>query len=104
MNNLNKQGEKMKIIVTVTVNDDQNKEHVIIKSKDIICPQCKEPCRITTENSKIKLYECANGHTKEDIKFKDFDKTQNINESQIICDKCKFKIKGIVQVMNSIDV
>ena len=94
MNNLNKQGEKMKIIVTVTVNDDQNKEHAIIKSKDIICPQCKEPCRITTENYKIKLYDCINFHNNEDIKFIDFDDTQNINESEIKCDICKFKNKG----------
>ena len=94
MSNLNKENKKMKILVTMTENDDRNKEQVIVKSKDIICPTCKEPCRITTENSKIKLYECVNGHTKEDIKFKDFDNTQNINESQIKCDNCKFKNKG----------
>ena len=94
MSNLNKENKKMKIIVTMTENVDPNKEQVIAKSKDIICPQCKEPCRITTENSKIKLYECVNGHTIEDIKFIDFDNTQNINESQIKCDNCKFKNKG----------
>ena len=94
MSNLNKENKKMKIIVTMMENDDQNKEQVIAKSKDIICPTCKEPCRITTENSKIKLYDCVNGHTTEDIKFIDFDNTQNINESQIKCDNCKFKNKG----------
>ena len=66
----------------------------IVKSKDIICPRCKEPCRITIENYKIKLYECINDHKKENIKFLDFDNTQNINESQIKCDNCKFKNKG----------
>jgi len=60
MSNLNKENKKMKIIVTMIENVDPNKEQVIAKSKDIICPQCKEPCRITTENSKIKLYECVN--------------------------------------------
>ena len=94
MSNLNKENKKMKIIVTMSENDDQNKEQIIAKSKDIICPQCKEPCRITTENSKIKLFECVNGHTIEDIKFIDFDNTQTINESQIKCDNCKFKNKG----------
>ena len=92
MSNFNKQDKKMKIIVIMY--DEQNKEQVIVKSKDIVCPQCKEPCRITTENSKIKLYDCINGHNIEDIKFIDFDNTQNINESQIICDNCKFKNKG----------
>ena len=51
------------------------KKKVIVKSKDIICPTCKEPWGITTENSKIKLYECINGHNLADIKFIDFDKT-----------------------------
>ena len=94
MSNLNKENKKMKIIVTTTENVDPNKEQVITKSKDIICPKCREPCRITTENSKIKLYECVNGHTTEDIKFINFDNTQNINESQIKCEFCKFKNKG----------
>ena len=83
MSNLNKENKKMKIIVTMIENVDPNKEKVISKSKDIICPQCKEPCRITTENSKIKLYDCVNGHTIEDIKFIDFDNTQNINEFKL---------------------
>ena len=94
MSNLNKKNKKMKIIVTMTENDNQNEEQVIAKSKDIICPQCKEPCRITTENSQIKLYDCVNGHNNKDIKFIDFDNTQNINESQIKCDNCKLKNKG----------
>jgi len=94
MSNLNKESKKIKIIVTMAENEDQNKEQVIVKSKDIICPQCQEPCRITTEKFKIKLYDCANGHNIDDIKFINFDKTQNINESQIICDNCKFKNKG----------
>ena len=72
MSNLNKQNKKMNIIVTMIENEDNNKEQVLVKSKDIICPQCKEPCMITTEDYKIKLYECINGHTTENIKFIDF--------------------------------
>jgi hypothetical protein len=94
MSNLNKQNKKMNIIVTMIENEDPNKQQNIVKSKDIICPQCKEPCSITTEDYKIKLYECINGHTTEDIKFIDFENTQMINESEIKCDKCKFKNKG----------
>ena len=74
--------------------DDQNQEQAIVKSKDIICPQCKESCRITIENYKIQLFECINGHITEDIKFIDFANTQNVNESQIIHGKCNFKNKG----------
>ena len=94
MSNFNKENKKMKIIVTMAVNDNSNKEQVIAKSKDIICQNCKEPCRIKTENYKIKLFECINGHIIEDIKFIDFDNTQKINESEIICNNCKFKNKG----------
>jgi len=104
MSNLNKQNKKMKIFVTMAINDDQNKEQAIVKSKDIICPQCEEPCRITTENYKIKLYECVNGHNNKNITFEDFDKTQKINESQIVCNNCKLKNKGNCQLMNFIDV
>ena len=57
MSNFNKEKKKMKIIVTMAVNDNSNKEQVIAKSKDIICQNCKEPCRIKTENYKIKLFD-----------------------------------------------
>ena len=94
MSNLDKENKNMKILVSMIEKDDPNKKQVIIKSKDIICPQCKEPCRITTDNYKIKLFECVNNHITENIKFIDFDNTQKINESKIICDQCKFKNKG----------
>ena len=65
MSNLNKQNKKMQVLVNVIEDNEENdksKDNVIIKSKDIICPNCKEPCRINTDNYKIKLYECINGH------------------------------------------
>ena len=43
MNNLNKENKMMKILVTMAQNNEQNKEPVLVKSKDIICPECKEP-------------------------------------------------------------
>ena len=55
----------MKILVYIK--DSENKEQVIAKSKEIICPTCYKPCRIKIENYKIKLYDCINGHTKENI-------------------------------------
>ena len=81
MSNLNKEKNKMKIIVTMTENEDPNKEQVIVKSKDIICPKFKETFSISTENYNVKLYECVNGHNTENIKFIDFDNTQNVIES-----------------------
>ena len=60
------------------------------KSKDIICPECKESCRIKTENFKISLFGCINNHTKT-LKIKDFIDSQKINISNIKCEKCKKK-------------
>ena len=79
--------ETMKVIV-IKKQKEENKD-VIEQSKDIICPDCKEPCRINMNDYKIKLYECPNGHITEGIKIDDFPKTQDINISLIICDQCK---------------
>ena len=83
-----------KIIIYVIEEEKENNNDIIIKSKDIICKECKEPCRIIIEDYKIKLYECPNGHVNNNIKLIDFDNTQNINLSKIICNKCPYKNKG----------
>ena len=92
MNNLDKDNKTMKVIVYV-MKEDENKE-VIIKSKEIICPDCHEPCRIKLENYKIKLYDCINGHVKENINLIDFNDTQKIDLSKIVCGLCKEVNKG----------
>ena len=82
----------MKILVHLI---DKNEEvEQSIKSKDIICPLCKEPCRIKMENYKLKLYDCINNHSSTNINIIDFPKTQNINISKIVCNNCKIKNKG----------
>ena len=91
MNNFDKENKTMKVIVNVMKKDD---DKVIIKSKQIICPECNEPCRIKLENYKIKLYGCINGHVKENINLINFNNTQKIDLSKIICNKCKDKNKG----------
>ena len=82
----------MKVLAVRKSNEDNR--DVIESSKDIICPQCKEPCLIKLNDYQIKLYECRNGHTNEGIKIDDFQKTQEVNISLIICDQCKIKNKG----------
>ena len=94
MNSEDKKNKKMAILVNKIEKDDNDKSQTNIKSNDIICPDCKEPCRIAMENYKIKLYECINGHIKNNIDINDFENTQTINLSQIICDECKLKNKG----------
>ena len=92
MNNLNKENKTMKVLVNIMKEDDTKKK--IIKSKEIICPTCQEPCRIKLENYKIKLYDCVKGHIKENINLIDFNKTQEIDLSKITCDICKEKNKA----------
>ena len=85
MNNFDKENKTMKVIVNVMKEDD---DKVIIKSKQIICPECYESCRIKLENYKIKLYGCINGHVKENINLINFINIQKIDLSKIICNKC----------------
>ena len=94
MTELEKKNKKMKVLVDVMDDENENNEETIIKSKDIVCPKCHEPCRIKFENYKIKLNGCVNNHEITNIKIADFPKTQEINISKIICDKCKIKNKA----------
>ena len=94
MSSMDKQNQKMRILVTSTATSTIIKNDKFDKSRSIICPECKEPCRISIEKYKVKLFECANGHEISNIKFTEFENTQKINESSIICGTCNFKNKG----------
>ena len=89
--------QNMKKIITVIDNSpkDESKE-VIIKSKEIICPQCKESASISMQDFHIIISNCINGHKTEYIKLKDFEETQKIDISKILCEKCSNKNMGNV--------
>ena len=76
MNIDDKNNNRMNILVEIIINDENGNK--IIKSKDIICPECKESCRIKIENYKIKLFECPNKHIIKNIKFIDFNNTKKL--------------------------
>jgi len=92
MSDLNKQEQKMSVLVEPVNLSNQNE--VRIQSNDIICPKCKEPCIIKIEDYHLKLFKCINGHITDGIKIDDFNKTQEINISTIVCGQCKIKNKG----------
>ena len=94
MNDLDKKNKRMIITVNMIEKNNEDKEQVKAELKDIICPKCKEPCRISIDNYNIKLYDCINGHIVDSIKFDDYEKTQELNESQTVCDICKLNNKG----------
>ena len=85
VNEIDKKRNKMSILVSKENLDEQG---TLQKSKYIICPECKESSRILIDNYKIELYNCKNGHKTKDILINDFDKTQNIVETEIICQNC----------------
>ena len=94
INDVDQRNKKMKILIDNIQEDNKNNNQLLVKFNDIVCPDCKEPCRIIFENYKIKLYECVNGHITSNIRIKDFVNNQKINESEIICNICKSKNKG----------
>ena len=87
-NNEDKQRNSMNIIVNNIININNINNEGKIKSKEIICPRCKEICRMSIINFKIIFYECKNGHKVNNIFLEDFNNTQMINELEIICNNC----------------
>ena len=59
------------------------------ESKEIICPKCEKSCYIDIFDYQILLYGCKNNHKTNNIFFKEFEHTQIIEKSKIICDVCK---------------
>ena len=87
--------DKKKNKITILVYDivDQTDDQCLKKAKYIICPDCKENIRMKIKDYKIELYDCQNGHNIKNLFISEFENTQNIDESKIICDKCKEKKK-----------
>ena len=93
-----KKRNKMNILVNeLEFKDDiKNKQSdIIIKSKNIICPKCNENIKFNIDNYNINLFECKNKHNI-DLFLDEFDASQNINISKIICQNCKNYNKGNV--------
>ena len=88
--------EQNKKLIMVDYNDDEEDQaDVIVKSKEVICPKCKEYASISmNDDYKISISNCKKGHKSENILISEFEKTQDINLSKIICDKCKNKNIG----------
>ena len=88
---------KMNIVVNDLDPEEQNplQSECIVKSKEIICPECKENIKFKFEDYNISLYECKNKHDL-DLFINDFNVSQNINISKIKCQKCKIYNKGNV--------
>ena len=92
-NNLDKINKVMKVQAIDTLIEEESSS--LKKSKNIICPECYENAHISIDDSfKITIYDCKNKHKSKNIQLKQFDKTQYINQSKIICDICKKEDKS----------
>ena len=67
--------EKKKFILVFSNNSEKEviSNEKEIMSNEIICPVCEENILIKIEDYKIILYDCKNGHKKENISLNDFE-------------------------------
>ena len=94
-NQVDKNRNKMNILVIEGEGQLSHHDN-IIKSKKIICPECKEDIKFSIDDYVINLFECKNKHDIDNIFLDKFESTQNINISKIICEKCGNYNKGNV--------
>ena len=76
-----KQTKKIKILI-IALKDNFN-------PKEIICPECVEPCRILIKDYKISLFHSYDSHQKDDLKLEEFKKMQNDLLTKLNCINCK---------------
>ena len=88
--------KRRQMIILVAENTNIEND-IIIESKEIICPQCKEYTHMNIKNYNISLYDCKNRHTNNNILLSKFKNTQFINFSKITCGNCNKKRSNIFQ-------
>ena len=93
-NIINKNDRENKIMKIIVNEIEKIEKDKYIISKNIICPECNENCRIKIKDYLIDLYDCKNKHNLYNISLDKFEETQKINISKIICEECKEKNKN----------
>ena len=83
-----KENEKISILVYDNEEQEENQNDNLIKSPQIICSECQEVALFKLNKYKISI-NCKNNHSINNIFLKDFEKTQKIDESKIICNECQ---------------
>ena len=79
--------------ILITENQFQPKS-CWIRSKSIICPKCGECAKLDIKNYKV-VFTCTKGcKNVENISLNEYEKTQKIDISKIICDECKINNKA----------
>ena len=88
-NQYDKQRKKMTVLVYEIDQNDTNIEENFVKSKEIICPTCGGNSQLKIKNYKMNLFNCKLKHNTNNLTLDKFNNSQLVDESTIICDKCK---------------
>ena len=90
--------DKKRNIINISLEGINNKNNInekVINSKDIICPICNESIILKIKDYKIFLSDCINGHKINNILLNEYENTQKIGLSKLICNLCKIQVKEI---------
>ena len=90
---LKKNENGKKFVLVYQISDTVVNNKIIKTSNEIICPTCKENCLLEIKGYQIILFGCKHGH-KNNISIKEFNETQKVIISDIICNICKERNKG----------
>ena len=82
--------KKKMIILVNDINKDNegNNKGSFLQSKVVICPKCKETIKMNIKNYKVNLFDCVNGHKCNNLSLKEYEDSQKVDLSKIICDNC----------------
>ena len=56
-----------------------------LNSKEILCPECGDICKLKFNDFKITLYDCKSGHRKDNISFEQYNEIQKYKVNCINC-------------------
>ena len=88
-NNDNERNKMNLLVIGKEENIIQEEKSKLIKSKNIVCPQCGELGKISIEDYRYKISECKNYHETNNISVNKLQDNLMIDISKIICDECK---------------
>jgi len=76
--------------MTLIVNEKDSEilNNSCVKPKEVICPECNETAKIIFEDYTI-FFKCRYKNKTDYYFFDEYEKTQNIDISKIICNQCK---------------
>ena len=88
-NNDNERNKMNLLVIGKEENIIQEEKSKLIKSKNIVCPQCGELSKISIEDYRYKISECKNYHETNNISVNKLQDNLMIDISKIIYDECR---------------